>query len=836
MSFKNIICRLIFFLFIGTFSASAQSFSLNGEWRFKVIPSDVKDMQQLESDTGRWDVMPVPGNWDVENSYSEYAGKACYERTFTLPGAFLGKRILLRFEAVYETAEVFLNGEKIGEHKGGYTPFELDITTRIKAQNKLTVLVDNTYKSGAWWAWGGISRSVTVLGVQSQRILYQHITALPDLETGKVQINVLYGIENLSNQTDYILSYDIQNNRKRKIYSGSKSVAVRPNDTTGVHLSFTLKSNLLSLWHFDAPVLYKLTSTLYSDSEHAVRSDNFGVRLFEAKSAQLYLNGEPVRLNGMNRVHDHRAYGNTEPGYLVRRDILTMKELGGNLARIMHAPSAPNLLDFCDSIGFLLISEIPVWGQRDPNAFAGSPPAKQWISEMIRRDYNHPSIIAWSVANELGDTISPRDKMVMTAEQAAYVRSMSNYIKTELDSIRLITSASFTAFRPTANDANEPVDALDMIGVNCYGIAPQQLRAVHEKWPDKPLFATEFGKGMIGLSLNSKLHKDIALFQDTISRHLPYVAGTSLWTYNDYRSNYTGSTPSQNRGWGVVNEWRQRKQAFTELQKIYAPINGLEINKEKEELKISVLPKQPGELPNYILRRYKLCITQLDTNGQGMNKQFITLPEIKPGDNPLHFSRKPSKNASRCVVQLISPHQIPVYESHIDFSLPAPPEIDRIETGTDGIRLFFAGKRTIDNYIAQYDSTEQSIYAGYVEIRKNQTDLPSQVWIKSKNSFGESEPVLVKIPQSDLPLPPMIWHVEALNKSMVVGYESLEGDLEYVLEYQDNCHENVLHIDKKQAGAYKIDNLSTGDYPIRIKRKTALGESEWSRYLHTRIE
>ncbi|MDR1810274.1 MAG: hypothetical protein LBR34_07720 [Prevotella sp.] len=835
MRLKAIVCLLIFSIFQGI-SVLAQSFSLNGGWRFKAIPSDVKNMQQLESDTGRWNIMNVPGNWDVENNYADYAGKVCYERTFTLPAAFRGKRIILRFDAVYETAEVFLNGEKIGGHKGGYTPFEFDITGRIKNQNRLTVLVDNSYKRGAWWAWGGISRSVTIEGALPHRILYQHIDALPDLETGKVQMNVLYRIENLSDKTDYTLSYNIQNNHGKIVYSGGKSATVRPNDTTDVRLSFTLKPKLLSLWHFDAPALYRFASILSSGSEHAVRSNNFGVRLFEAKGVQLFLNGEPVRLNGLNRIHDHRAYGNTEPDYLVRRDILAIKELGGNLARMMHAPLAPNLLDFCDSIGFLLIAEIPVWGQRDPNAFADNPQAKRWMREMIQRDYNHPSIIGWSVANELGDTVNHLSNMTMTAAQAAYVRSMSKYIKTELDSTRLITSASFTAFRRLANDDNEPIDALDIIGVNCYGTAPQQLRAVHEKWPDKPVFATEFGKGMIGLSLNSKLHKNLALFQDTISRCLPYVAGVSLWSFNDYRSNYKGSTPSQNRSWGVVNEWRQRKQAFSELQKLYAPISELAINREKDAVIISLSPKQQGELPNYILRRYKLAVTQLDTDGQEINRQLIALPEIKPGSRPLHFRRKPSKGASRFIVQLVSPRQIPVYESHTDFFPPAPPEIDRIETGTDGIRLFFARKPAIDKYVIEYDSVVQCVYSDYAEIPATQTALPNQLWIKSENSFGESQAVAVQIPKSGLPLPPMLWHVEAVSKSIVVGYESSEEDLEYILDYSYNHQGNILHIDKKHAGAYKIDHLPAGDYRIRIKRKTAQGESGWSRYLQAHIK
>ena len=130
--------------------------------------------------------MTVPGNWDSTPKFSTYVGVGWYRRTFTPDPALRGKSVRLHFGAVYHEAEVFLNGKSIGTHVGGYTPFEFDVTDKLLfgQPNEITVSADNTYKRGAWWPWGGISRSVELIGNNPVRLVWQHIHGDPDLAVG----------------------------------------------------------------------------------------------------------------------------------------------------------------------------------------------------------------------------------------------------------------------------------------------------------------------------------------------------------------------------------------------------------------------------------------------------------------------------------------------------------------------------------------------------------------------------------------------------------------------------------------------------------------------------
>jgi beta-galactosidase len=132
--------------------------SLNGAWQFTA------NAEAVTLPDAKWDVITVPGNWDVLPAYATHIGKGWYQRKLTVPADWRGKHIRLKFDAVYETAEVWLNGKSLGTHRGGYTPFEFEVTKLLRAgENTVTVCADNTFRRGAWWAWGGISRDVTLI-------------------------------------------------------------------------------------------------------------------------------------------------------------------------------------------------------------------------------------------------------------------------------------------------------------------------------------------------------------------------------------------------------------------------------------------------------------------------------------------------------------------------------------------------------------------------------------------------------------------------------------------------------------------------------------------------
>lgn len=597
--------------------------SLNGAWQFTtnaeaVTPPDAK-----------WDAITVPGNWDVLPAYSTHVGKGWYRRTFTVPPHWNGKHIRLYFDAVYETAEVWLNGKALGTHRGGYTPFEFDVTKQLQAgENTVTVCADNTFRRGAWWAWGGISRDVTLIANEDTRIVRQHIRSEPDLKAGTAEVFVEYKIANASDSAQEVSIASSIDEKSEAVLSRTLTVAAK--SATNVIASVSLPKSRVRLWHFDHPNLYTITTRLTAKGKlQHEKSDRFGIRKVEVTKDSLMLNGERIRVCGFNRVSDSNTTGNTEPDSLVRQDVDLMKRAGANFARIMHSPQAPNLLDYLDEKGFMIFAEIPIWGEADPNMKTDNPLTKQWLQEMIERDYNHPSIIGWSVGNEL-------------KQHYDYVDSMIKFTRT-LDPHRLVNYASFTGSKsfPT----NDPISVCDLLMYNTYGgnngVLAENLRG---KWPNLPIFFSEFGAAQIGTGTNAIIPGMDKRFHTL--EGLPYVIGVSIWTFNDYRSNYKNTPPSGNREWGVVTVDRQLKPAYWQMRKLFSPVNALTVSNGV----VHVTPRRVDEIPSYTLRGYKLKWY----GGE------IALPDLKPGDPVWKSDLKIKPGA---VVKLISPTAYDMTES-----------------------------------------------------------------------------------------------------------------------------------------------------------------------------
>lgn len=602
------ITRVLSFLIFFTAQWANAGDPISGEWR-----QPLDGVWRFTTDVGApeesWVDMNVPGNWDTTEAFSTYSGVGWYRRTFTPNAELQGKVVRLRFEAVYHEAEVFLNGVSLGRHVGGYTPFEFDVSDKLiyGQPNQVTVSADNRYERGAWWAWGGISRSVNLIGNNPVRLVWQHIHADPDLKAGTAAVSVNYRIHNAGgNQANVTLSSRLESWDQELV---SAIETLEAGETRTVNAQFALPAEQVRLWHFDHPELYHLQSTL-SDSgqiQHAV-SDRFGIRKVEVKATEFLLNGEAVRLVGFNRVSDDAAvYGNTEPDVLVNADVDLMKRAGANLSRIMHYPQAPNLLRRLDEKGMLVICEIPVWGD-DPQAVPNNPLTKQWLAEMIHRDYNHPSIIGWSVSNEIRD-------------YNGYPESMMDYVRQELDPHRIVTYASFSSYRDGGE--TEPVREADLPMINAYRTFAEKLAVQTERWPDKPFYLSEFGMYQLEGGVDADFDQGFIPGWESFARgQFPNLLGTSLWTLNDYRSDYGGTPPSGYRAWGVVDQHRNLKPAYHTIRKLYSPVEILDFDGYTATVKTRPL----GHIPSYTLKGYKLVWEKGELTGE------IPLPTLKPGD------------------------------------------------------------------------------------------------------------------------------------------------------------------------------------------------------------
>lgn len=567
--------RLLGIIFIGIifFSCSKKSTrneslstskSLNGTWNF-IASNEIDDSKITVQNFKTWDTIKVPGNWDTRDRYATYVGKAYYQRNFSIPPNWSKKQIRLKFGAVYQSAKVWLNGQYLGNHIGGYLPFEFNISEHIKneGENSLIVMADNTIRRGAWWAWGGISREVSLYANKKIRMIHQHISAEPNFEKNKILFTIKYKVENNRNtQTKIAIQSKLANKEKLRT-----ELIVPKNSIT--EKIITLEKNLadFELWNLETPKLYQLISKISIDETVLDQTtDNFGIRKFEVKGEQFFLNNKPVRLNGMNRVHDHPDFGNTEPDSLIEKDMKDIMSLGCRFSRLMHAPLSENILNFCDNNGFLLIEEIPVWGAVDPNSKPNNPLTKKWMKDLIERDYNHPSVIAWSVGNELRTDKPKWGKQHLTTVQYEYVNEMVDYVTT-LDSTRLKTYVSNTAYQG-GEIGKEPYEKLDFLSINSYGHALKIVEKVHERFPNKPIFLSEIGKGQIGPAPEATLDTDLLKWIKEL-REYPYITGISLWSYNDYRSDYKGTPESGFREWGIVDEKRNKKKAYQQVKEVY---------------------------------------------------------------------------------------------------------------------------------------------------------------------------------------------------------------------------------------------------------------------------
>jgi hypothetical protein len=338
----------------------------------------------------------------------------------------------------------------------------------------------------------------------------------------------------------------------------------------------------------------------------------------------------------------------------VKKDVDLMKRAGATMTRIMHSPQAPNLLDYLDEKGMLIIAEIPVWGWDDPQVVKDNPLTRQWLREMIERDYNHPCIIGWSPGNEINNHFN-------------YVASMSDYTRQNLDPHRLFGYVSNTANRSGYTPQNDPVTVSDIPCINIYSRAGKDFAAAAEsvrgKWPDKPVFFTEYGADQIGGKLSSKI-PNLADIWKGIEKN-PYVIGASLWTFNDYRSGYKGTPASGNREWGVVTVDRKIKDAYWQIRKTYSPVRSLEVTGNT----LTVTPRSSADIPSYTLRGYTIKWSLSDHAGKVTAEGTLDLPDLAPDSAAWTAPLPGAGAAAKVTITLISPTGYDVD----DWTSPVPP-------------------------------------------------------------------------------------------------------------------------------------------------------------------
>lgn len=478
----------------------------------------------------RWDFtlgeykakVTVPHTWNVDDEVMQHRGKAEYQTAVNISDEFSGKKVFLKFNAVYHSAKVYVNDTFVGEHiRSGYTPFRIEITSAVNfgTDNFIKVEVDNTHNPemlphGDDFDWaddGGIIRRVTLEIREPDGIEYAHITE---------QIDTIDG--NLASGTLQIKA-NISKHCKVKIYEYATGKFILGSD------SLTVPFDNLKLWSCYAPNLY--TVTLETDND--IFETRIGIRKIETKGEKVYLNGEEIYLKGCEWMPgSHPDFGMAEP---LDHSIKCLKQLktAGCVFTRFHWQQDDALFDWCDENGLLVQEEIPYWGYPKQATALQLDIAKQQADEMMYFHFNHPSVVCWGVGNELG---------AETEATIEYVKNIKEYINAK-DNRRLVNYVSNTLSRVENIGKDDATLYGDIAMWNDYlGLwepsedIPNHMKRTCKKAEGMPLLVSEFGLCEPAFKGGDEKRARILKERLAMYKEIPNICGYMWFSLNDYRT------------------------------------------------------------------------------------------------------------------------------------------------------------------------------------------------------------------------------------------------------------------------------------------------------------
>lgn len=630
--------------------------SLNGEWNFALDPVDAGVQQAWFKPgliDGKWDKVTVPHCYSTDRRYHYHTGTAWYFKKLPATPPAAGTRAFIRFDAVFYQATVWLNGKQLGSHEGGYTPFEFDVTDLLAADNFLAVRVNNAWSTttipGAktkvsyqslnygqlfpWMNFGGITRPVALITRPALYVDKVKIETTPDLVAKTARLDIRAFVKNRSSQPWNSRELGLSIHRAgKKIPAKIKAVAqeeIGPDGEAALRLEVLLAKEDVELWSFDNPALYEAEITAGNDLARVP----FGIRLVEVRGTKLLLNGEPLSLGGCNRPLDSPGNGSTDPRAILEQDLRMIKSGGMELSRISHYPVSTELLDWADRHGLLIISEAGNW-QLTPAQM--SDPAiranyQNQAREMMERDWNHPSVIAYSLGNEYQS---------QTEEGKAWTRDMYAFTKS-VDASRLVTFASNMVARDSIkNPEDEASQYVDFISANIYGHHLARLKKIHALYPDKPVYVSEFGQRADYVK-SEKERSEYVRRAMADFRQCDFLVGASVWTFNDYESSFPGSNANGYRPWGLVAPDRTPRAMYDTWQTEFSP--AIITTRPTNSGQVEVTVTARNDFPSYTLRNYKLRSAghtfDIPSLAPGESRTFTVTAGAAPADRTLELEK-----------------------------------------------------------------------------------------------------------------------------------------------------------------------------------------------------
>jgi beta-galactosidase len=469
--------------------ARSATVSFDTAWKFHL--GDVSGAQTTTFDDSSWTPLDVPHDWSISLSFSQSSpagagggylngGTGWYRKTFTLPASSMGQKVYIQFDGVYMDSTVYLNGTQVGARPYGFASFECDLTAAAAfgASNVLAVRVNNHQPSSRWYSGSGIYRHTWLKTVNPVRVAYTGaVVTTSQVSTTSATVNIALTIQNdASSAQSVTVASSVGDATGTEVGAASSpATSVAAGKTATVTLTVTVANP--KLWSLTSPTMYSVFTTVsVGGAVVDTYATPFGIRTlaFNANTG-FTLNGTAVKINGTCNHHDLGALGAAVNTRAIEKRLQQLKAMGVNGLRTSHNPPAPEFLDLADRLGFLVMDEaFDCWDQAK-NQYDYARFFSQWssidIGDMVTRDRNHPSIIIWSIGNEIQDS-----------NNASVAQALISAVKAK-DTTRAIGQA-FAEASPGA--AVAPME--DVVGLN---YAPYVYDSLHSSNPSWKFFASE---------------------------------------------------------------------------------------------------------------------------------------------------------------------------------------------------------------------------------------------------------------------------------------------------------------------------------------------------------
>jgi hypothetical protein len=552
-----------------------QTVLFNDNWKF--YKGDITNGESESAEDNSWRMLNLPHDWSIEGPFDKQwasgtgflpGGIAWYRKTFDVNSVAPGKKLFIYFDGVYKNSEVWLNGHSLGKRPNGYTPFQYELTPHVKkGKNVIAVRVDHSkFADSRWYPGSGIYRNVYLITKGPVHIaLWGTRFSTPSVSQQKATADITVSINNTAATPATITVESRLTKGTAAIASTKKNIVV--NSKASPDATLSLSVNRPMLWSVDQPNLYTLTTSLYQNGKKIDEyKEQVGFRTvkFDANNG-FFLNGENLKLKGVCIHHDAGALGAAVPREVWHRRLLKLKEVGCNSIRMSHYPHQDYLYELCDELGFLVQDEafdewevgknkwVEGWNVGTPSKDGYHEYFKDWaerdVTDMILRNKNHPSIIMWSIGNEIDYPNDPYTHEVLNTGRnpqiygkgflpdhppASRLGELSRLLVTiakKADTTRAITAA--LAGVVMSNTSTYP-ENLDIVG---YNYQEYRYAEDHQTYPNRIIYGSENGKSL-----------EAWRAVDTSKN----IFGQFLWTGFDFMGE-AGRWPTRSSGAGLLD-------------------------------------------------------------------------------------------------------------------------------------------------------------------------------------------------------------------------------------------------------------------------------------------